>query len=81
MVPTPDEAQQRILERDRIRCYERYQNNPEYRTFMINYITVRRQDPVYREHHNALQKAAYHRKKAAKLALENNKEDIPIYVD
>jgi hypothetical protein len=81
MVLTPDEAKRRIIERDRARNHDRYYNNPEYRASMINYIAVRRQDPVHREHRNALEKAAYHRRKAAKKALEDNKENIPVYVD
>lgn len=80
MGPVTEERMNRIRERDRARQLEAYHNNPEYRAYHINYVLMRRQDPAYREHRNALVRANYARKKALK-ELEENKENIPMNVN
>jgi hypothetical protein len=69
------------LERKRIYQAVRYHTDEAHRQYQIDYeLRRRREDPEYRARRNARELARYHRKKALKKALEENKENVPMDV-
>jgi hypothetical protein len=75
-----NEERKSYLERKRIYQAVRYHTDEAVRQYHIDYVARRREDPEYRARRNARELASYHRKKALKKALEQNKENVPMDV-
>jgi hypothetical protein len=71
---TEEEKKAIIRERDRVRMYNKYHNDAEFRAMRIAYVSSLQKDPVYNKHRNEVRSALYHRKKAEREANEANVE-------